>query len=158
MSDEVNIFGNPTIDGILNQLLNDANLGGKLVNGACYIFNIVDGLTNFLSPVQGIIDAAISAIVAQTGVMDSLMSTLIKWISGNPLALSTAIPIVWGAIGMWGSFFAGDLQGLQTGGTVLNSEETAELNLENRRFLAWENNRKAHPWLAYSTPTITIRR
>ena len=142
VSDEVNIFGNPTIDGILNQLLNDANLGGQLVNGACYIFNIVDGLANLLAPVQMLIDTAINAIVEQTGAMDSLMSTLIKWISGNPLALSTAIPIVWGAIGMWGSFFAGDLQGLQTGGTVLNSEETAELNLENRRFLAWENNRK----------------
>lgn len=140
--DEVNITGNDTLDGLLNDILNDANLGGKITGGACAAYNIADTLLSLLTPVQTFISDAISAIVNQTGVIDNLMSQIVKWISGNPVSLATAIPIVWGAVGMFGSFFMASNQGVQTGGHALTDSETSELNLENRRYLAWQNDRK----------------
>ena len=140
--DEVNITGNDTLDGLLNDILNDANLGGKITGGACAAYNIADTLLGALTPVQTFIGTAISAAINQTGVMDNLMSQIVKWISGNPVSLATAIPIVWGAVGMFGSFFMASNQGVQTGGHALTDSETSELNLENRRYLAWQNDRK----------------
>lgn len=140
--DEVNITGNDTLDGLLNDILNDANLGGKITGGACAAYNIADTLLGLLTPVQTFIGNAIGAAINQTGVMDNLMSQIVKWISGNPVSLATAIPIVWGAVGMFGSFFMASNQGVQTGGHALTDSETSELNLENRRYLAWQNDRK----------------
>lgn len=140
--DEVNITGNDTLDSLLNDILNDANLGGKITGGVCAAYNIADTLLGLLTPIQTFIGDAISAAINQTGVMDNLMSQIVKWISGNPVSLTTAIPIVWGAAGMFGSFFMASNQGVQTGGHALTDSETSELNLENRRYLAWQNDRK----------------
>lgn len=140
--DNINITGNSALDGALNQILNDANLGGQITGGVCFVYNIVDGLAGLLNPVQSLISGVIGAAVDQTGAMDALVSALTRWLSGNPVALASAIPIVWGAIGAFGSFFMAGVQSVQTGGTALTDAQTSELNLENRRYLAWQNNRK----------------
>ena len=140
--DNINITGNSALDGALNQILNDDNLGGKITGGVCFVYNIVDGLAGLLTPIQSLVGGVISEAINQTGAMDALVSALTRWLSGNPVALTAAIPIVWGAIGMFGSFFMAGTQSVQTGGTALSGEQTSELNLENRRYLAWQNDRK----------------
>lgn len=140
--DNINITGNSALDGALNQILNDNNLGGQITGGICFVYNIVDGLAGLLTPIQSLVGGVISEAINQTGAMDALVSALTRWLSGNPVALTSAIPIVWGAIGMFGSFFMAGTQSIQTGGTALSGEQTSELNLENRRYLAWQNDRK----------------
>ena len=140
--DNINITGNSALDGALNQILNDDHLGGKITGGVCFVYNIVDGLAGLLTPIQSLVGGVISEAINQTGAMDALVSALTRWLSGNPVALTSAIPIVWGAIGMFGSFFMAGTQSVQTGGTALSGEQTSELNLENRRYLAWQNDRK----------------
>lgn len=140
--DNINITGNSALDGALNQILNDNNLGGQITGSICFVYNIADGLFSVVTPIQTFINGVISEAINQTGAMDALVSTLTRWLSGNPVALTSATPIAWGAIGMFGSFFMASNQGVQTGGHALTDSETSELNLENRRYLAWQNDRK----------------
>lgn len=131
------IFGIPAVDNIINTLLNN-----QVASMACLAFGFASDVLDAFDLVGNIVGTIISTIVEKSGVANSFMQSAINYFLGKPLDLESATPRQWGAISMFGGKFMANNQLINSGGKKLTSRQSAELKLENRRYLAWENNRK----------------
>lgn len=142
VADGASFFHNEAIDGAINSLLNVSNPIGFFVSGICWAFNWLDLLDPLGNLIGGIISSAISALNNATGLFNDLISSAAGYFLGTPVDLATISPEQWGSVGMYGGVFTSNDQARESGGKKLTDQQAIELNLENRRYLAWENSKK----------------
>lgn len=141
-ADGASFFHNEAIDGAINGLLNANNPIGFIVSGICWAFNWLDLLDPIGTFIGNIISEAISALNNATGLFNGLISAAAGYFLGTPVDLATMTPEQWGSVGMYGGKFTSNDQARESGGKKLTDQQAIELNLENRRYLAWENSKK----------------
>ena len=142
VADGASFFHNEAIDGAINILLNVSNPIGFLVSGICWAFNWLDLLDPLGNLIGGIISSAISALNNATGLFNDLMSSAAGYFLGTPVDPATITPEQRGSVDMYGGVFISNDQARESGGKKLTDQQAIELNLENRRYLAWENSKK----------------
>lgn len=142
VADGASFFHNEAIDGAINSLLNVSNPIGFFVSGICWAFNWLDLLDPLGNLIGGIISSAISALNNATGLFNDLISSAAGYFLGTPVDLVTITPEQRGSVDMYGGVFISNDQARESGGKKLTDQQAIELNLENRRYLAWENSRK----------------
>ncbi|MDO4271380.1 MAG: hypothetical protein Q4C83_00110 [Candidatus Saccharibacteria bacterium] len=130
---------NAAINNTINDVLNNGTITGILSRSVCFINDAVDTIANLG---QWILGKLLSPIINATGLPAKFLSLISDYFYGKPLNLLTLIPEQWGSVAMYGGKFMSNDQALTMGGRRLNTQEAIELNLENRRYLAWENNQK----------------
>ena len=137
------LFGSSFLGQILDSILNGGGLVEAGIKFVCKVTDLVgqalDLLTSFVST---IITSLLQVILEQTGALNGLMNWIMGLLFGKPLDLTGMVPEQWGAVAMYGGQFTSNDQALGIGGKQLSSSEAIELNLENRRLLAWENSQK----------------
>lgn len=133
VADGARFFSNEAIDGIINVVL-----GTPVVGFICWAFNFL----NLFDIIGNIIGEAISGVISSLGVFNNFMNDLAGYFLGTPLDLATMTPEQWGSVGMYGGVFTSNDQARESGGKKLTNQQAIELNLENRRYLAWENSKK----------------
>lgn len=140
VSSALNFFGDPTLDGIIN-----AALSSPIAAVGCWAFTLIDGLDVIGNAIGTVIGNAINSLLELTGldaIFANFMGSIGSYFLGAPLDLATITPEQWGSVGMYGGKFTSNDQARSSGGKRLTSQAAIELNLENRRYLAWENSRK----------------
>lgn len=106
---------------------------------------LVNNTIQSIDPVGKIFEIITKPIISKinkTKVMISLMKFISRILNGDPLNLAKQTPEGWGYIGMYGGKYASNDKALTIGGKRLSSQESLELRLEQRRYLAWKNSRK----------------
>ncbi|MDO4271373.1 MAG: hypothetical protein Q4C83_00075 [Candidatus Saccharibacteria bacterium] len=139
VAEPAKIFSVSAIDNALNSILNSGGLAEVMTKGICVLSDIVDSVLNI---VETIISEVLTTILASTGLLSGFMSFMMGIFYGKPIDLETLIPEQWGNVLMYGGKFMSNDQALTMGGRQLNTQEAIELNLENRRYLAWRNSQK----------------
>lgn len=142
VADGASFFHNEAIDGAINSLLNVSNPIGFFVSGICWAFNWLDLLDPLGNLIGGIISSAISALNNATGLFNDLIYSAAGYFLGTPVDPATITPEQRGSVDMYGGVFISNDQARESGGKKLTDQQAIELNLENRRYLAWENSRK----------------
>lgn len=142
VADGASFFHNEAIDGAINSLLNVSNPIGFFVSGICWAFNWLDLLDPLGNLIGGIISSAISALNNATGLFNDLIYSAAGYFLGTPVDLATITPEQRGSVDMYGGVFTSNDQARESGGKKLTDQQAIELNLENRRYLAWENSKK----------------
>lgn len=133
----VNYIGIPSVDEMILGLLNNP-ISGFGIDAICFVFNLLD----IVDIIGAVIDQIVQAILSATGILSNFMNAVTNYFYGTPLDLETASPEQWGSIGMYGGVFTSNDQARESGGKKLTDQQAIELNLENRRYLAWENSKK----------------
>ena len=134
------LFGEGPIADFFYGLLNG---GGLLEAGLKLVCKLVDLAGSILGGVTDLITGfLIDLLLEKTGILNGFMSWLMGLLFGNPLDLTSIVPEQWGSVAMYGGHFTSNDQALGIGGKQLNSTEAMELNIENRRYLAWKNSQK----------------
>lgn len=134
------LFGEGPIADFFYGLLNG---GGLVEAGLKLVCKLVDLAGSILGGVTDLITGfLIDLLLEKTGILNGFMSWLMGLLFGNPLDLTSIVPEQWGSVAMYGGHFTSNDQALGIGGKQLNSTEAMELNIENRRYLAWENSQK----------------
>lgn len=142
VADGASFFHNEAIDGAINSLLNVSNPIGFFVSGICWAFNWLDLLDPLGNLIGGIISSAISALNNATGLFNDLIYSAAGYFLGTPVDPATITPEQRGSVDMYGGVFISNDQARESGGKKLTDQQAIELNLENRRYLAWENSKK----------------
>lgn len=142
VADGASFFHNEAIDGAINSLLNVSNPIGFFVSGICWAFNWLDLLDPLGNLIGGIISSAISALNNATGLFNDLISSAAGYFLGTPVDPAIITPEQRGSVDMYGGVFISNDQARESGGKKLTDQQAVELNLENRRYLAWENSKK----------------
>lgn len=134
------LFGEGPIADFFYGLLNG---GGLVEAGLKLVCKLVDLAGSILGGVTDLITGfLIDLLLEKTGILNGFMSWLMGLLFGNPLDLTSIVPEQWGSVAMYGGHFTSNDQALGIGGKQLNSTEAMELNIENRRYLAWKNSQK----------------
>ena len=136
--------------------MNDAlmaifNTYGTVADGVCSVFDFIGHFTGgLISGVVDFIKDKVSDVLMNLagGLLEKneqfvqLMEMLVGWLGGNPLPTQNATPTEHGNNAMFGSKFLANDQAMTTGGKALSDKQAIELNVENRRFLAWKHSKK----------------
>ena len=105
--------------------------------------NITEAIIDFIvSLVKKQFEALIANLFASNDEFWQVLTVMANWLVGQPLTTDIANPIEHGSNAMFGGKFLANDQAMITGGRRLNDKEAIELNLENRRYLAWKHDRK----------------
>ena len=143
VDDAANITGDPNMNNAITAVLDDASLSGIITGGLCIandVLGFIDGLTDIAG---AIFDLFTSALLDSNEMIGSFISKGINILYGKPIDLASATPRQWGSIFMFGALFMSNDQSILSGGRKMTNRQSYELNLENRRYLAWENGRKS---------------
>ena len=143
VDDAANITGDPNMNNAITAVLDDASLSGIITGGLCIandVLGFIDGLTDIAG---AIFDLFTSALLDSNEMIGSFISKGINILYGKPIDLASATPRQWGSIFMFGALFMSNDQSILSGGRKMTNKQSYELNLENRRYLAWENGRKS---------------
>ena len=133
VADEARFFSNEAIDSIINVVL-----GTPVVGFICWAFNFL----SLFDIIGNAIGEAISSVISSLGVFNNFMNDLAGYFLGVPLDLPTMTNEQRGSSDMYGGVFTSNDQARESGGKKLTSQQAIELNLENRRYLAWQNSKK----------------
>ena len=136
----LNFFGNAAIDQFINDLI-----ASPAAYFGCWAFTVVnafDLVGNFVGDLLMKALEMITNALGLTDIVNEAASNLAAYFLGKVLDLSVMSPEQWGSASMYGGVFMSNNQSRLSGGRKLTDQQAIELNLENRRYLAWENSRK----------------
>ena len=141
------------LPGRMNGMLNSLYTQYKdMVDVVCGIIDIL-----FSGPLKNITEAIIDFIVglvkkqfealivnlfASNDEFWQVLTVMANWLVGQPLTTDIATPAEHGSNAMFGARYLANDQAMMTGGRKLSDKEAVELNLENRRYLAWKHSQK----------------
>ncbi|RYC75900.1 CHAP domain-containing protein [Candidatus Nanoperiomorbus periodonticus] len=109
--------------------------------------NITEAIIDFIvGLVKKQFEALIANLFASNDEFWQVLTVMANWLVGQPLTTDIATPAEHGSNAMFGARYLANDQAMMTGGRKLSDKEAVELNLENRRYLAWRHSQK--PMLA----------
>lgn len=130
------------VGNFFSNLFSSDNPFGFTLKHICKVFNLAQYL-DLKGQLFGWIASKVLALVDNsTHAVSSLFSWVNNMFYGKPFNAKTLTPAQIGDSSMYGGKFIANSQSLSTGGRELTSSENLSLNLENRRFLAWQNSQK----------------
>lgn len=105
--------------------------------------NITEAIIDFIvGLVKKQFEALIANLFASNDEFWQVLTVMANWLVGQPLTTDIATPAEHGSNAMFGARYLANDQAMMTGGRKLNDKEAVELNLENRRYLAWRHSQK----------------
>ena len=142
VGDSAHITGDANINNAITAFLNDQNISGIITGGLCIANDILGFISGLVDIAGTVLGTLAGALLDNSNIIGSFISKGINMLYGTPIDLETITPRQWGTVLMYGGVFLSNDQSLLAGAVKLTSRQALELNLENRRYLAWENNRK----------------
>ena len=130
---------------VINDALQAAFKGPFAIffDGVCQAFGwfsiFLDGITGFI---QDQLTSFLMDTILNTNLGARFASMLTSFFFGTPLDLESLVPEEWGSVGMYGGKLTSNDQAIRFGGYRQTRRSAIELNLEQRRYLAWENSQK----------------
>ena len=105
--------------------------------------NITEAIIDFIvGLVKKQFEALIANLFASNDEFWQVLTVMANWLVGQPLTTDIATPAEHGSNAMFGARYLANDQAMMTGGRKLSDKEAVELNLENRRYLAWRHSQK----------------
>ena len=105
--------------------------------------NITEAIIDFIvGLVKKQFEALIANLFASNDEFWQVLTVMANWLVGQPLTTDIATPAEHGSNAMFGARYLANDQAMMTGGRKLSDKEAVELNLENRRYLAWKHSQK----------------
>ena len=140
------------LPGPINDIMAVAFNQFNTATGAiCAIFDVIGSLAGGVTgAIVGFLEGKIKELLftaaldlgSKNELVVGALNMISGWLLGNPLRTESATPTEHGSNAMFGSKFLSNDQAMLTGGKRLNEKQAIELNLENRRYLAWKHSRK----------------
>ena len=105
--------------------------------------NITEAIIDFIvGLVKKQFEALIANLFASNDEFWQVLTVMANWLVGQPLTTDIATPAEHGSNAMFGARYLANDQAMMAGGRKLSDKEAVELNLENRRYLAWKHSQK----------------
>lgn len=139
--DSVNYTSNDTINNLIQSFFGNYYIQ-TLSNGICALSSLI-GVTNLFSFLGDALKDVISNfLLEKTGILDGFMQWIMDMLLGKALDVANLTPAEYGSVGAYGANWESNAQAMSIGGKQLSTSEAIEVNLENRRLLAWKNSQK----------------